>query len=94
MKNLANTIIRGSLLSLENGMRQHKKINIRRMLFGTGRVLVDATKLFFGSGAAEKMIAGGKSFLQMATEIDNVKPPEDQIATYLYKLKGKFKNSV
>ncbi len=88
---LVNTIIKGSLLSLENRMRQHKKKTIRRMLFGTGRVLVEATKLFLPSGAAEKMISGGKSLFQLATEIDNVKPPEDQVATYLYKLRGKLK---
>lgn len=87
---LVNTIIKGSLLSLENRMRRHKKKRIRRMLFGTGRVLVEATKLFLPSGAAEKMISGGKSFFQLATEIDNVKPPEDQVAMYLYKLKGKL----
>lgn len=87
---LTDTIIKGSLLSLENRMRQHKKKTIRRMLFGTGRVLVEATKLFLPSGTAEKMISGGKSFLQLATEIDGTKLPEDQVATYLYKLKGKL----
>ncbi|HUU18782.1 MAG TPA: hypothetical protein VMW72_16650 [Sedimentisphaerales bacterium] len=88
---LTNTKIKGSLLSLENRMRQHKKKRIRRMLFGTGRVLVEATKLFLPSGAAEKMISGGKGLLQLATELDSAKPPEDQVATYLYKLKGKLK---
>ena len=87
---LTNTVIKGSLLSLENRMRQHKKKTIRRMLFGTGRVFVEATKLFLGAGAAEKMISGGKSLLQLATEVDGTKLPEDQVATYLYKLKGKL----
>ncbi|TKJ34659.1 MAG: hypothetical protein CEE38_17465 [Planctomycetes bacterium B3_Pla] len=90
---LANTVIKGSLLSLENRMRQHKKKRIRRMLFGTGRVLVEATKLFLPSGAAEKMISGGKSILQLANEIDSAKLPEDQVVTYLYRLKGKFKTN-
>lgn len=88
---LVDTVIKGSLLSLENRMRQHKNKRIRRMLFGTGKVLVEAAKLFLPGGVIEKMIAGGKSFFQLATELDSVKPPEDQIATYLYRLKGKFK---
>jgi len=88
---LTNTVIKGSVLSLENRMRQHKNKRIRRMLFGTGRVLVEAAKLFLPGGAAEKLIAGGKSLFQLATELDSAKPPEDQIATYLYRLRGKFK---
>lgn len=87
---LTSTIIKGSLLSLEGRMRQHKTKTIRRMLFGTGRILVEATKLFFPAGTAKKMISGGKSLLQLATEIDNATPPEDQVATYLYRLKGKL----
>lgn len=89
---LVNTVIKGALLSLENRMKQHKKKAVRRLLFGTGKVIVEATKLFLPGGFQEKMIAGGKSLLQMATEIDSEKPPEDQIAAYLYKLMGKFKN--
>lgn len=88
---LTNTIIKGSLLSLKNRMRQHKKKRIRQMLFGTGRILVEAIKLFLPSGAAEKMITDGKSLFQLATELDSAKPPEGQVATYLYKLKGIFK---
>lgn len=91
---LVNTIIKGALLSLENRMKQHKKKTIRRMLYGTGRVLVEATKLFLPSGAAEKMISGGKGLLQLATEIDDTKLPEEQVATYLYKLRGKLKTEV
>lgn len=87
---LVNTVIKGSLLSLENRMRQHKKKAIRRILFGTSRVLVEAAKLFLPSGAAEKMISGGKGLLQLAMEIDSAKPPEDQVAMYLYRLKGKL----
>jgi len=88
---LTDTVIKGSLVSLENRMRQHKNKRIKRMLFGTGKVLVEAAKLFLPGGVTEKMIATGKSFLQMATELDSVKPPEDQVAAYLYKLKGKLK---
>lgn len=80
---LVNTIIKGSLLSLENRMRRHKKKRIRRMLFGTGRVLVDAGTLSLASL--------GKIFLKIAGEVNSVKPPEDQVATYLYRLKGKLK---
>ena len=88
---LTNTIIKGSLLSLENRMRQHKNKCIRRMLLGTGKVLVEATKVFLPGGAAEKMIAGGKSLFELATELDSTKPPEDQVAMYLYRLRDKFK---
>lgn len=88
---LVDTVIKGSLLSLENRMKQHKKKTIRRMLLGTGKVLVEATKLFLPSGAAEKMISGGKGLLQLAAEIDSAKLPEDQVATYLYKLRGKLR---
>ena len=88
---LVNTVIKGSLLSLENRMRQHKKKAVRRLLLGTGKVMVEATKIFLPGGATEKMISGGKSLFQLATELENSKPPEDQIATYLYKLKGKFR---
>ena len=88
---LTNTVIKGSLLSLENRMRQHKNKRIRRMLFGTGKVLVEAVKLFLPGGTVEKMISGGKSLFQLATELDSAKPPEDQVATYLYRLRGKFR---
>lgn len=88
---LTSTIIKGALLSLENRIRQHKKKCIRRILLSGSRVLVEATKLFLPGGATEKMISGGKTFLQLATEIDNAKLPEDQVAMYLYKLRGKLK---
>ena len=71
-------------------MRQHENRRIRRMLFGTGRVLVDAAKMFLPGGWQEKLLAGGKTLLQTATEIDGARPAEDQIATYLYKLKRRL----
>jgi hypothetical protein len=89
---LVDTEIKAALMSLENRMRKHKDKRIRQMLFGTGRVLVDAAKLFLPGGIQEKLMAGGKSLLQLATEIDSVKPPEDQIAIYLYKLKKGLKH--
>ena len=88
---LVNTKVKASLLSLENRMRQHEKKRIRRLLFGAGRVLVDAAKLFLPGGISEKFIAGGKTLLQVATEIDGNKPPTDQVATYLYKLRRRLK---
>ncbi len=89
---LVNTKITAAVMSLENRMRQHENKRIRRMLFGTGRVLVDAAKMFLPGGWQEKLVAGGKTLLQTATEMDSAKPPEDQIATYLYKLKRRLKS--
>ncbi len=89
---LVNTKIRAAVLLLEHRMQQHENKRIRRMLFGTGRVLVDAAKMFLPGGWQEKLVAGGKALLQTATEIDSAKPPEDQIATYLYKLKRHLKS--
>jgi hypothetical protein len=76
---LVDTRIKAAVLSLENRMRQHKNKRIRRMLFGTGKVLVDACTLSLSSL--------GKGLLTLAGEIDKTKPPEDQVATYLYRLK-------
>lgn len=87
---LVNTKIRGALMSLENRMRRHKDKRIRRILVRGGRVLGEAAKLFLPGGWSEKLVAGGKSLVQLATEIDNAKPPEDQVATYLYKVRSKF----
>jgi hypothetical protein len=89
---LVHTAIEGAVMSLEHRMRQHENKRIRRMLSGTGRILVDAAKMFLPGGWQEKLFAGGKTLLQTATEIDSAKPPEDQIATYLYKLKRRFKS--
>lgn len=89
---LVHTVIEGAVMSLEHRMQQHENKCIRRMLFGTGRVLVDATKMFLPGGWQEKLFAGGKALLQTATEIDSAKLPEDQIATYLYKLKRRLKS--
>jgi hypothetical protein len=89
---LVNTKIKAAVLSLEHRMQQHENKRIRRMLFGTGRVLVDAAKMFLPGGIQEKLVAGGKALLQTATEIDSAKPPEDQVATYLYKLKRHLKS--
>jgi hypothetical protein len=89
---LVNTKIKAAVMSLENRMRQHENKRVRRMLFGTGRVLVDAAKMFLLGGWQEKLVAGGKALLQTATEIDGPKPPEDQVATYLYTLKRRLKS--
>jgi hypothetical protein len=89
---LVSTKIKAAMLSLEHRMRQHENKRIRRMLFGTGRVLVDAAKLLLPGGWQEKLITGGKALLQTATEINSSNPPEDQVATYLYKLKRQFKS--
>jgi len=89
---LVNTRIKAAVMSLENRMRKHENKRIRRMLLGTGRVLVEAAKMFLPGGWQERFVAGGKALLQTATEVDSAKPPEDQIATYLYKLKRQFKS--
>jgi hypothetical protein len=88
---LVNTMIKAAVMSLEHRIQQHENKRIRRMLFGTGRVLVDAATVFLPGGLQEKLAAGGKALLQTATEICSAKPPEDQIATYLYKLKRYLK---
>ncbi|MCX5643466.1 MAG: hypothetical protein NTZ17_02100 [Phycisphaerae bacterium] len=89
---LVNTKIKAAVLSLEHRMQQHEKKRIRRMLFGTGRVLVDVAKLFLPGGWREKLMAGGKTLLQAAIEIDSAKLPEDQVATYLHKLHRQLKS--
>jgi len=89
---LVSTKIKAAVMSLEHRMRQHENKRIQRMLFGTGRVLVDATKMVLPGGWQEKLVAGGKSLLQAATEVDSAKPPEDQVATYLYRLKRQLKS--
>jgi len=81
---LVNTKIRAALMSLEHRMEQHKTKRIQRMLSGTGRVLVDA--------CTWSLASLGKALLTLAGEIDSVKPPEDQIATYLYKLRRQLKS--
>jgi hypothetical protein len=84
---LVNTTIKAAVMSLETRMRQHENKRIRRMLLATGRVLVEAAKMFLPSTWQERLIAGGKTLVQTATEIDSVKPPEHQVAAYLCKLK-------
>ena len=79
---LVNTKIAAALMALERRIRQHKKKRIRRMLFSTSRVLIDAGMF--------SCVSLGKTLLRIAGEIDNVKPPEDQVATYLYRLKERL----
>lgn len=89
---LVRTVIEGAVMSLENRMRDYDGKRWRRMLFSKARVLVKAAKMFVPGTLQEKLIALGKTTLGLATEKDSAKPPEDQIATYLYKLKRHLKS--
>lgn len=84
---LVNTKIKAALLSLETRMRQHRDGRMRRMLFGASRIFINGVKLFLPGSASEVLVGAGKSLFQLAVEMDTVKQPENQIASFIYELK-------
>jgi hypothetical protein len=80
---LVATEIKGALMSLENRMRKHENNRIRKMILRSAPVLVDAGTFSWVSLA--------KVILTIMGVIDSVKPPADQVATYLYGLKRKLR---
>ena len=89
--NLTETKIKARLLDLEQRLRAHKATRMRRVLFGAGRVLINAVKLFLPGDSSTRLLAGGKSLFHLAKEIDATTPPADQIASFIYQLREKSK---
>ncbi|MHC4399087.1 MAG: hypothetical protein ACYTG0_05340 [Planctomycetota bacterium] len=85
-----STKTKGALLSLEHRIKKHEKKRIKRLLMGTARVLFSAAKVFLPGGWREKMVSGSKGIFQLATELDDRRPPADQIASFLYQVKKRF----
>jgi hypothetical protein len=87
---MVQTLIQPSLFGFENRVRKHEDKWISRLLFGTGRVLVDVAKMFLAGGITEAFAAAGKSFIQAAMELNGAKPPEEQVVSYLYHVKQRL----
>jgi len=84
---LVKTKIASALMSLENKIKAHSKSTFKRVLFTTGKVIVEAAKLFRPGSLSEKLISGGASIVTLASNSENDKSPENQVASYIYKLK-------
>lgn len=78
------TLVQPSMREFENRMRTYHDKRLSRRLLGAGRVLVDVARVFVPGGLQEQLISGGKAILQAATEVQDVKPPEEQVVSYLY----------
>lgn len=79
--------VKSALTSLEQRIKSHEKGRIRRMLFSSGRVIINSVKLFLPGGVSEMLLGASKSLFQLAVEFDLQKPPSDQVASFIYQLR-------
>lgn len=79
--------VTSALTSLEQRIKRHEKGRIRKMLFSSGRVIINSVKLFLPGGVSEMLLGASKSLFQLAVEVDSQKPPSDQVASFIYQLR-------